>query len=89
MNLCDSDRKAILEEAKRAGIGVVYVFGSVLLETGEPRDIDIAVKEVPGVAFFRFYAALSRRLSRPLDVIDLDQQNAVTNLILREAVRLG
>ena len=89
MTLSKADQDAITEEARRAGIGAVYVFGSVLAESGgEPNDIDVAVREVPPGAFFRFYAALSRRLSKPLDVVDLGQRNAVTDLIAKEAVRI-
>lgn len=89
MQLSEHDREAILEEARHAGIRSVYVFGSVLNDTGHPRDIDVAVKGVPRGALFRFYAALSRRLSVPLDVVDLGRRNAVTRLIERDAVRLS
>lgn len=89
MHLSEHDREAILEEARHAGIRSVYVFGSVLSDKGKPHDIDIAVKGVPRGALFRFYASLSRRLSMPLDVVDLGQRNAVTRLIERDAVRIS
>lgn len=88
MKLKPEERRAIVEEARRAGIGAVYAFGSVLAETREPNDIDVAVEGVPEGALFRFYAALSRRLSKPLDVVDLGQRNSVTDLIAAEAVRI-
>ena len=88
MRLSDEEKQVIVEEARRAGILAVYVFGSVLTDEGEPRDIDVAVRGVPAGALFRFYAALSRRVSKPLDVVDLGQENAVTRLIEREAVRI-
>lgn len=88
MRLSEQDRKAIVEEAERAGINAVFVFGSSLLDASEPNDIDVAVEGVPRGAFFRFYAALSRRLSKPLDVVDLDNRNSVTDLIAREVVRI-
>lgn len=88
MQLKEQERRAIIEEASRAGIRAVYVFGSVLQEEGEPHDIDVAVDGVPRGALFRFYASLARRLSKPLDVVDLRQKNEVTDLIARSAVRL-
>lgn len=88
MKLNEEDRRAIIEEARRAGISAVYVFGSVLSDDAEPQDIDVAVEGVPQGAFFRFYATLSRRLSRPVDVVNLGQRNAVTELIAEEAVRI-
>jgi predicted nucleotidyltransferase len=88
MTLCQSDKTIILEEAHSAGIGSVYVFGSVLADSGEPRDIDVAVRDVPSGAFFPFYAALMRRLSKPVDVVDLGQESPVTELIAQDAVRL-
>ena len=88
MRLSEADRQAIVEEARDAGIGEVYVFGSVLADHGEPQDIDVAVDAVPPGALFRFYAALSRRLSKRLGVVDLGQRNPVSELIAAEAVRL-
>ena len=89
MRLSEEDRLAIVEEARRAGIESVFVFGSVLDDDVEPRDIDVAVEGVPRGALFRFHAALSRRLSKPLDVVDLRQRNPLTRLVARKAVRLG
>lgn len=88
MKLKDEDRSAIVHEARRVGIESVYVFGSVLSDDAEPNDIDVAVRGVPSGTFFRFYAALMRRLSMSVDVVDLDQHNAVTELIAKDAVRI-
>ena len=47
MKLSEQDRKAILEEAARAGINAVFVFGSSLRSDTEANDIDVAVRGVP------------------------------------------
>ena len=78
----------IIAAARAAGIRSVYIFGSVLAEARDPADIDVAVKGVPPGTFFRFCATLLRRLSKPVDVVDLDERNPVTDLIAKEAVKI-
>ena len=88
MNLSERDRQEIISAARAAGIRSVYLFGSVLADDGEPSDIDVAVEGVPRGVFFRFCATLLRRLSKPVDIVDLDDRNPVTDLIGKEAVRI-
>ena len=88
MNLSEKDRTEIIAAAKAAGIRTVYIFGSVLAGGREPTDIDVAVEGVPPGVFFRFCATLLRRLSKPVDVVDLDERNPVTELIAEEAVKI-
>lgn len=88
MRLAEKDLPEIKAAADATGIRSVYVFGSVLNEDAEPKDIDIAVEGVPRGVFFRFYAMLMRRLSKPVDIVDLDVRNQVTNLIARDAVKI-
>ncbi len=88
MKLSEADRREIIAAAKAAGIRSVYVFGSALDEQREPRDIDVAVEGVPPGVFFRFYANLLRRLSKPVDIVDLDVRNPVTELIAKDSVKI-
>lgn len=87
-NVAEEDLEAIAEAAARFGIGAVYLFGSSIRETATPADIDIAVEGVPPGVFFKFYGQLSKRLSRPIDVVDLGARNAVTRLIAQEVVKV-
>jgi predicted nucleotidyltransferase len=88
VKLQEQDRLEIIRAAESVGIRSVYIFGSVLDDTADPRDIDVAVKGVPPGVFFRFYGRLMRRLSKPVDVVDLDYPTEVTKLIARRAVKI-
>jgi predicted nucleotidyltransferase len=70
------------EALRGAGAREVYVFGSVA--QGKMRansDVDMAVSGLPPEVFFRAMARASRALGRPLDLVDLDEDNAFTRYL--------
>lgn len=70
---------------KAAGAREVYIFGSAA--KGEPdknSDIDMAVTGLPPEAFFRAMAAAHDALHRPLDLVDLDEDNPFTRYLKEE-----
>jgi predicted nucleotidyltransferase len=78
-----------IEEAvaalKAAGAREVYVFGSAA--TGKMRensDVDMAVSGLPAEVFFRAMAAAHDALGRPLDLVDLDEDNPFTRYLKEE-----
>jgi len=90
------EMKGLVERAasalKAAGAKEVYVFGSA--SKGKIRsnsDIDIAVSGLPPEAFFRAMAAAHDALGRPLDLVDLDDDNDFTRYLKSkgELVRVG
>ena len=61
---------------KEEGAREVYVFGSAAegdLEAGS--DIDMAVSGLPPRAFFRAMGLASEAAGRPVDLVDLDEDN--------------
>jgi predicted nucleotidyltransferase len=73
------------EALRAAGAREVYVFGSVA--RGKLRaysDVDMAVSGLPPQVFFRAMAKASRALGRPLDLIDLDEDNLFTRYLKEE-----
>ena len=69
----DLDRA--VEYLKSIGCTEIYVFGSAARgDAREDSDLDIAVRGIPADKFFTFYGELMTRLSRPVDLIDLDLQ---------------
>jgi predicted nucleotidyltransferase len=77
---------------KAAGAREVYLFGSAATGTlRENSDIDLAVSGLPPELFFRAMGAAHDALNRPLDLIDLDQDNPFTRYLKRkgELVRVG
>ena len=59
-----------------AGAREVYLFGSATSDgEQEVGDVDLAVSGLPPEKFFRAMSAAARLLDRPLDLIDLDEDN--------------
>lgn len=68
-----------------AGAREVYVFGSAA--TGKLRegsDLDLAVSGLPPGVFFRVMGTVSHLIRRPLDLVDLDEDNPFTRYLKSE-----
>jgi len=77
---------------KAAGAREVYVFGSAAIEKmRSDSDVDIAVSGLPPEVFFRAISDAERALGRPLDLIDLDEDNPFTRYLKSEGelLRVG
>ncbi len=77
---------------KAAGAREVYLFGSAARGImRESSDVDLAVSGLPPEVFFRAMAAAHDALGRPLDLVDLDEDNAFTHYLKTkgELLRVG
>ena len=79
----------LIEEAaaalKAAGAREVYVFGSAAKgELRDNSDVDMAVSGLPPEVFFRAMGKASRALRRPVDLVDLDEDNPFTRYLKEE-----
>jgi predicted nucleotidyltransferase len=77
---------------KAAGAREVYVFGSASKGRLRPNsDVDMAVSGLPPEVFFRAMAAAHEALGRPLDLIDLDEDNPFIRYLKNkgELLRVG
>lgn len=75
-----------------AGAREVYLFGSAAKgELREGSDIDLAVSGLPPEAFLKAMGAARRVLRRPLDLVDLDEDNPFTRYLRDEGelLRVG
>ncbi|MCX6844279.1 MAG: nucleotidyltransferase domain-containing protein [candidate division WOR-3 bacterium] len=79
--IAKKDRDTITEIAREYRVGKVVLFGSSIAEGREPHDIDLGVKGIEPRLFFRFYGQLMKRLSKPVDVVDLSQRTLFTELV--------
>ena len=92
----DADLGALIEKAaaalKAAGAREVYIFGSASRGKLRPNsDVDIAVSGLPAEVFFHAMSKASRALGRPIDLIDLDEDNPFTRYLKNkgELLRVG
>jgi predicted nucleotidyltransferase len=60
--------------ARKYHVLSVLLFGSSL-EKKDANDIDLAVKGIKAESFFDFYAELFKNLSKPVDLVDLDDSD--------------
>jgi len=84
-NLDERDRKE-LESAiallKGYGAREVYLFGSMARgDMDTYSDWDLAVRGLPADIFFSVLAKLMKSLSRPVDLVDLDEENHFSTYI--------
>lgn len=86
--LSESDKKIILQCARKYHVGEVYVFGSSLEDSASAQDIDLGVKGIHPEVFFKFYGELLRRLSKPVDVVDLAHKTLFNELVEKKGVRI-
>jgi predicted nucleotidyltransferase len=77
---------------RAAGAKEVYIFGSASKGNMRPNsDVDMAVSGLPPEVFFRAMAAAHDALGRPLDLVDLDEDNTFTQYLKAkgELLRVG
>ena len=84
----DRDRAAITALARRYGVGRVWLFGSNADQRKRGRDLDLAVEGVAPARFFQFVGDLMLSLSKPVDVVALEERSKLSALIRREAIPL-
>ena len=69
------DLQIAIDYLKEAGCREIFVFGSAASGEIDPdSDLDIAVRGIEPLRFFETYGELMMRLSRPVDLVDLDIQ---------------
>ena len=70
---------------KEAGAREVYLFGSAAQgSVREDSDIDLAVSGLPPEVFFKAMGKAGDILQRPLDLVDLDEENPFTRYLKEE-----
>ena len=86
--IAEKDRDIILQCAKKYNVVSVFLFGSSIDKSMEANDIDIAVKGIEPRLFFKFYAELFKRLSKPVDLIDLSRKTLFNSLVEETGMKI-
>ena len=79
------DIRRAREILKKAGCSEVFLFGS--LAAGEVKgksDIDLAIRGCPRGKFFHLLGRLLMELDYPVDLVDLDRQDAFAQYLEKE-----
>ena len=86
--IAEEDKDMIIRCAKRYNVESIILFGSSTRDDIESNDIDIGVKGIDPRLFFKFYAELFQRLSKPVDLVDLSKKSLFTDLVEETGVRI-
>ncbi len=82
------DKATIATLARRYGVGKIWLFGSSADRRKRGRDLDLAVEGLAPARFFQFVGDLMLSVSKPVDVVALEQRSKLNALIRREAIPL-
>ena len=86
--ISEKDRKTIIAIASRYGVKSILLFGSGTDPACEAEDIDLAVEGIRPADFFKFYGELIFSLSKPVDLIELSDDNKFNRIVRRDGVPL-
>jgi predicted nucleotidyltransferase len=86
--LSESDKAIIIRCAQKYDVSAIYLFGSSLDADTQARDIDLGVKGIKPVLFFKFYGELLRHLSKPVDLVDLSPKTLFNELVEKRGAKI-
>jgi len=86
--LSESDKNFIIKCAQKYNVSAIYLFGSSLNLGVEARDIDLGVKGIDPMLFFKFYGELLRHLPKDVDLVDLSQKSLFNELVEKRGVKI-
>jgi predicted nucleotidyltransferase len=85
--ISEKDKHKIMQIAKKYNVSRIILFGSSI-KSQQSSDIDLAVEGLPHKLFFKFYGEIIFSLSKPVDLVDLNQKSLFTKLIASEGIPL-
>jgi predicted nucleotidyltransferase len=86
--ISESDKRIILQYAKKYNVSSVVVFGSSLEKGKKANDIDLGVKGIEPRLFFKFHAELFKYLSKPVHLIDLSKKSLFNDLVEETGLKI-
>jgi len=78
------DLSVIKDISKKYNVEKVLLFGSSLEDGEQAGDIDIAVSGIKDDMFYRYYGEMIIGLSKPVDIVNLADNNGFSRLISKE-----
>lgn len=84
--ISEKDKKIIIELSEKYHVKRVLLFGSNADPSKDGRDIDLAVEGINPREFFKYYGNLMLKLSKPVDLIDLNETSKFVALVKKEGI---
>jgi predicted nucleotidyltransferase len=82
------DKATVAALARRYGAARVWLFGSSAVARKGGRDLDLAVEGLAPDRFFQFLGELMLSLSKPVDLVRLENRSMLNTLIRREGIAI-
>ena len=86
--ISENDKIRIVELSGKYGVKRTLLFGSAAMPDRESNDIDLGVTGVSDALFFKFYGELINALSKPVDLIDLEDGSSFSSMVSRDGIVL-
>lgn len=86
--ITEHEKDIILQCAKKYKVSSVLLFGSSVEQDKAANDIDLGVKGIKPQLFFKFYAELVKRLSKPVDLVDLSLKSLFNDIVEETGVKI-
>jgi predicted nucleotidyltransferase len=86
--ITESEKNIILWCAKKYNVASIFLFGSSIEAGRTANDIDLGVKGIEEKLFFKFYADLVKRLSKPVDLVDLSRKSLFNDIVEETGLRI-
>lgn len=84
----NNDKNLIVSIARKFNVKKLILFGSSIDPETQSNDIDLGVFGIEPSDFFKFYGELFKNLSKPVDLIDLSEDNLFNRLIIKKGVTI-
>jgi predicted nucleotidyltransferase len=81
--ISEKDKNIILKIAKKYNVSRIILFRSSV-SSRKSSDLDLAVECLSHKLFFKFYSEVLFGISKPVDLVDLNQKSLFTDLITSE-----
>ena len=88
MGISTEQLEHVMKMAREYGVSRLFLFGSMVDNPTEARDIDLACDGVSGWKLFELAARLEEELHTPLDLVPLTPSTRFTRLIEKHGRRL-
>ena len=82
------DIQTIIKLAEKFKVKEIYLFGSSIENYEKANDIDLGIKGLLPNYFFEFYGKLFKNLDKPIDLVDMDENNPINRVILVEGEKI-
>jgi predicted nucleotidyltransferase len=85
--ITEVEKSIILQCAEKYNVTAVFLFGSAV-EQDDVNDIDLGIKGISPELFFKLYTELVKRLTKPVDLVDLSFKSLFNDIVEENGMKI-